>query len=118
MAYFDDSADTLIFTCPDCGQVHRIPLPVRTAELSTIAYAVLTARGVSRTELDALHCWRNGQPVATALLARVTGYSRRQVRRGLVELQHAGYVAPVNHPRGVQFAGVPTTMQRVSSLAA
>ena len=118
MAYLDDNADVLIFQCTGCGMVHRIPLPIRVSELSTVAYAVLTARSESRTERDAIKAWRSGHPIATAMLSRMTGYSRRQVRRGLLELQRAGYVAPIHHPRGVQFAGVPTTMGRISSLAA
>jgi hypothetical protein len=111
-------SETLEFVCSQCGAVHTIIIPIRAPELSTVAYAVLTASGVSRTEQDALKAWRNGKPISTSTLARVCGYSRRQTRRGLQELQRAGYVSPVPHPRGVQFAGVPTTMRMVSSLVA
>jgi uncharacterized metal-binding protein len=117
MAYFDDSADTLIFTCPGCGQVHHIPLPVRVSlptGLSDMAYRILTAQS------DAANQWRRGKAVSLRQWGIIIYADPRTVQRAMRELVRAGYAVTVpygTHGR-VQYAGIPTRAIPVAQAAA
>jgi len=98
--------------CPcGCGHVFDADaLSVRVLDLSPVAVALLES---------APPRFKRGQAVSVRLLADLTGYSDTHVRRGLVELLRAGYVArvPFGKRGRSQFAGVPTMLLAESPLA-
>jgi len=97
--------------CPcGCGHVFDADdARVQVFALSPVAVSLLECAPPS---------FKRGQPVAVRLLAELTGYSETHVRRGLFELQRAGYVAriPFGKRGRSQFVGVPTMILAESPL--